>query len=70
MSATLCGAAWAVNRLIGRYGSGAMGGAIPGTELNVHSHLARTSGGFGHPKPLLDYTVGITAKYKSLALDA
>lgn len=45
-------------------------GVIPGPPLSIHSHLAHTGGGFGLPKPYFDYSVGITAKYKNLALDA
>ncbi len=47
-----------------------LGGAIPGTPLSVHSHIAHTGGGFDFPKEFIDYNVGITAKYKNLALDA
>ena len=52
------------------YVYGELGGAIPNTPLSIHSHLAHTGGGFDFPKPFFDYTVGITAKYKNLALDA
>ncbi|WP_298164677.1 TorF family putative porin [Novosphingobium sp.] len=52
------------------YVYGELGGAIPGTPLSIHSHLAHTGGGFDLPKPFFDYNVGITAKYKNLALDA
>ena len=52
------------------YVYGELGGAIPGTPLTVHSHLAHTGGGFDLPKPFFDYNVGVTAKYKNLALDA
>jgi uncharacterized protein (TIGR02001 family) len=47
-----------------------LGGAIPNTPLSIHTHLAHTGGGFDYPKPFFDYNVGITAKYKNLALDA
>lgn len=47
-----------------------LGGAIPNTPLSIHSHLAHTGGGFDFPKPFLDYNVGVTAKYRNLALDA
>lgn len=52
------------------YVYGELGAAIPGTPLSFHSHLAHTGGGFDLPKPYFDYNVGITAKYKNLALDA
>lgn len=47
-----------------------LGGAIPGTPLSVRSHIAHTGGGFNFPKEFIDYNVGVTAKYKNLALDA
>ncbi|MBX9884763.1 MAG: TorF family putative porin [Novosphingobium sp.] len=52
------------------YVYGELGGGIPGTPLSIHSHLAHTGGGFDLPKPFFDYSVGITARYKNLALDA
>lgn len=52
------------------YVYGELGGAIPNTPLSIHSHLGHTGGGFDLPKPFFDYTVGVTAKYKNLALDA
>lgn len=52
------------------YVYGELGGAFPGTPLSIHAHLAHTGGGFAFPKPFLDYNVGVTAKYKNLALDA
>jgi hypothetical protein len=47
-----------------------LGGAIPGAPLSVHSHIAHTGSGFDFPKEFIDYNVGITARYKNLALDA
>jgi hypothetical protein len=47
-----------------------LGGAIPGTPLSIHTHLAQTGGGFDRPKAFFDYNVGITAKYRNLAFDA
>ena len=52
------------------YFYGELGSAIPGTPLSVHSHLGHTGGGFDFAKPYWDYTVGVTAKWKNLALDA
>jgi len=52
------------------YVYGELSGAIPGTPLSIHTHLAHTGGGFDFPKAYIDYNVGITAKYKNLAFDA
>lgn len=52
------------------YVYGELGGAIPRTLLSIHSHLAHTGAGFDLRKPYFDYNFGITARYKSLALDA
>lgn len=49
---------------------GELGGSIPNTPLSIHSHLGHSAGGFNYPKDFFDYNVGITAKYKNLALDA
>ena len=51
------------------YVYGELGAAIPNTPLSIHTHLAHTGGGFDYPKPYFDYNVGVTAKYKNLALD-
>ncbi len=52
------------------YVYGELGSAIPGTPLSIHSHLGHTGGGFNYAKQYWDYNVGITAKWKNLALDA
>ena len=52
------------------YVYGELGTSIPGTPLSLHSHLGHTGGGFDYGKPYLDYNVGVTAKWKNLALDA
>jgi uncharacterized protein (TIGR02001 family) len=49
---------------------GELGSAIPGTPLSVHSHLGYTTGGFEFGKKYIDYNVGVTYKWKNLALDA
>ena len=52
------------------YVYGELGASIPGTPLSVHSHLGHTGGGFDYGKQYLDYSAGVTAKWKNLALDA
>jgi len=52
------------------YVYGELSSAIPGTPLNVHSHLGYTSGGFDYVRDYLDYSVGVSASYKNLTLDA
>ncbi|HEY7808093.1 MAG TPA: TorF family putative porin [Croceibacterium sp.] len=52
------------------YVYGELGSSIPGTPLSVHSHLGYTSGGFDWGKQYLDYTVGVSASWKMLTLDA
>ena len=49
---------------------GELGGGIPNTPISLHSHLGYTSGGFEWGKAYLDYNVGVTFKWKMLALDA
>lgn len=49
---------------------GELGGAIPNTPLTIHTHLGHTGGGFDFPKQYIDYTVGVTAKWKALSFDA
>jgi len=43
--------------------------AIPRTPITLHSHLAHTGGGLDYARPYVDYAIGATAKWKSLALD-
>lgn len=52
------------------YVYGELSSAIPGTPLSFHSHLGHTGGGFDYGKPYLDYTVGVSATWKNLTLDA
>lgn len=52
------------------YVYGELSSGIPGTPLTVHSHLGHTGGGFDWGKPYIDYNVGVTYKWKALALDA
>lgn len=52
------------------YVYGELGTAIPGTPLSVHSHLGYTSGAFAYAKNYLDYSVGVSATWKNLTLDA
>lgn len=49
---------------------GDLSSGIPGTPLTVHGHLGHTGGGFEWGKAYLDYNVGVTYKWKALALDA
>lgn len=52
------------------YVYGELSGDIPGTPFNLHTHLGHTGGGFDYAKPYLDYTAGISYKWKALTLDA
>lgn len=52
------------------YVYGELSSGIPGTPLTLHSHLGHTGGGFDWGKPYIDYNVGVTYKWKALALDA
>lgn len=49
---------------------GELSAAIPGTPFSVHSHLGHTGGGFDYGQPYWDYTVGVSASWKALTLDA
>jgi uncharacterized protein (TIGR02001 family) len=51
------------------YFYGELGASIPHTPLSFHSHLGHTAGGFDYGKSYLDWTVGLTYKWKVLALD-
>lgn len=44
-------------------------GAVPHTPITLHSHLAHAGGGLDYARPYVDYAIGTTAKWKSLALD-
>lgn len=52
------------------YVYGELSSGIPGTPLSVHSHLGHTGGGFDWGKQYLDYSVGVSYKWKALTLDA
>lgn len=52
------------------YVYGELGAGIPGTPLTFHSHLGHTGGGFDWGKPYLDYTVGLSYKWRALTFDA
>lgn len=52
------------------YVYGELSSAIPGTPLSVHSHVGYTSGGFDYVRDYLDYSVGVSASWKALTLDA
>jgi len=52
------------------YVYGELSGAIPNTPLSVHTHLGHTGGAFNFTKQYIDYTVGVSASYKNLTLDA
>jgi len=52
------------------YVFGELGFSLPNMPVSFHSHLGHTGGGFdyaGHQ--FIDYTVGVTYKWKSLAFD-
>jgi uncharacterized protein (TIGR02001 family) len=51
------------------YVYGDVSAGIPRTPITLHSHLAHTGGGLDYARPYFDYSVGATAKWKSLALD-
>jgi len=61
---------WSSTARNNTYLYGELGSAIPGTPLTVHSHLGYTTGGFEFGKKYIDYNVGVTYKWKNLALDA
>jgi uncharacterized protein (TIGR02001 family) len=52
------------------YVYGELGAGIPGTPLTVHSHVGHTGGGFDWGKQYIDYSVGVSATWKALTLDA
>lgn len=41
----------------------------PKTPVTLHSHLGHTGGGFDYAKQYIDYTVGVSYKYKALTFD-
>lgn len=51
------------------YVYGELSSGVPGTPLTLHGHLGHTGGGFDWGKPYLDYSAGVTWKWKMLALD-
>ena len=51
------------------YVYGELGFAIPGLPLSFHSHVGHTGGGFDYTKDYIDYTVGVSYKWKSLTFD-
>lgn len=61
---------WSSTSRHNTYIYGDLSTGIPGTPLTLHSHLGHTAGGFEFGKKYIDYNVGVTMKWKSLALDA
>jgi uncharacterized protein (TIGR02001 family) len=51
------------------YVYGELGAGIPHTPISFHSHLGHSGGGFNWGQPYLDWTVGLTYKWRVLALD-
>jgi uncharacterized protein (TIGR02001 family) len=51
------------------YVYGELGYSIPKTPLSLHAHLGHTGGGFDYGKQYLDYTAGVSYKWKSLVFD-
>lgn len=51
------------------YVYGELGFGIPGTAFSVHSHVGHTGGGFDYTKDYVDYTVGVSYKWKALTFD-
>ncbi|WP_068073807.1 TorF family putative porin [Novosphingobium lentum] len=51
------------------YVYGELGGSIPNTPISIHTHLGHTGGGFDWGKPYLDYSAGVSYKYKALTFD-
>jgi uncharacterized protein (TIGR02001 family) len=51
------------------YAYAELSGSIPKSPITLHSHVAHTGGGFDYAKDYIDYNVGATVKWKSLALD-
>jgi uncharacterized protein (TIGR02001 family) len=60
---------WTSSSRHNTYVYGDLSTGIPGTPLSVHGHLGHTGGGFDWAKDYLDYNVGVTYKWKMLALD-
>lgn len=61
---------WNTTTKYNMYVFGELGLAVPGTSFSIHSHLGHTGGGFdylGHD--YLDYTVGVSYKWKALTFD-
>jgi len=46
-----------------------LGYAVPKTPINLHAHIAHTGGGFDYVKQYLDYSVGVSYKWKALTFD-
>ncbi|WP_343608728.1 TorF family putative porin [Novosphingobium sp.] len=46
-----------------------LGLAVPKTPITVHAHIGHTGGGFNYVKEYLDYTAGVSYKWKNLTLD-
>lgn len=61
---------WTSSTRNNTYVYGDLSTGLPGTPLTLHGHLGHTGGGFDYAKPYLDYNVGVTFKWKALALDA
>jgi uncharacterized protein (TIGR02001 family) len=51
------------------YVYGELGGGIPKTPITIHTHLGYTTGGFAWAKDYLDYTAGVSYKWKALTFD-
>jgi len=51
------------------YVYGELSFAVPGTAFSVHSHVGHTGGGFDYTKDYIDYTVGVSYKWKMLTFD-
>lgn len=51
------------------YVYGELGAGIPNTPVSIHTHLGHTGGGFDYGKQYLDYSAGVTYKWKALAFD-
>lgn len=51
------------------YVYGELGFSVPHTAFSVHSHVGHTGGGFDYTKDYIDYTVGVSYKWKALTFD-
>jgi uncharacterized protein (TIGR02001 family) len=51
------------------YVYGELGFAVPGTAFSVHTHVGHTGGGFDYTKDYIDYTAGVSYKWKALTFD-